>query len=138
MKKKVKKGLLIIFFGVCIQLNICCFVHARSLITKNTNAYNSENLEMKIISATSKKIEIVIVNNGNDIAGYSKIFTLYKFNKGKWKEVKRFSKTPKCLCPIKKNSSKTEKIICRKHFKRRLSKGSYKIKWVKTKKFSIK
>ena len=119
-------------------MNICCFVQARSLITNNSNAYNSKNLEMKIISATSKKIEIVIVNKGNDIAGYSKIFTLYKFNKGKWKEIKRFSKTPKCLCPIKKNNSKSEKIICRKHFKRRLSKGKYKIKWVKTKKFSIK
>lgn len=109
MNKKVKKGLLIIFLGACIQMNICCFVQARSLITNNSNAYNSKNLEMKIISATSKKIEIVIVNKGNDIAGYSKIFTLYKFNKGKWKEIKRFSKTPKCLCPIKKIVARMKK-----------------------------
>lgn len=135
MKKKVKKGLLIIFFGVCIQLNICCFVHARSLITKNTNAYNSENLEMKIISATSKKIEIVIVNNGNDLAGYSKIFTLYKFNKGKWKEVKRFSKTPKCLCPIKKIVVRLKKLYVESILKEGCQGGAIKLSGLKLKSF---
>ena len=53
------------------------------------------------------------------------------------KEIKKISKTPKSLYLIKKNDSKVEKLVCKKLFGKKLSKGKYKIKWIQSKKFTI-
>lgn len=139
MGKKAKKGLLIIFLGVYIQMNMYSYVKSCGP-TQNAQASISpkRNFDIKIISATSKTIKIEILNKSDDIAYYSKSFTLYKYKRGKWKKIEKISKTPKCVYPIKKNGSKTETIVCKKHFKTKLSKGKYKIKWIQSRKFTIK
>ena len=52
-------------------------------------------------------------------------------------KIKKISKTPKSLYLIKKNDSKVEKLVCKKLFGKKLSKGKYKIKWIQSKKFTI-
>jgi hypothetical protein len=101
------------------------------------NRSKSRNVYMKIISATSRTIKIKIINKSDNTARYSESFTLYKYKDGKYKKIKKISKTPKCLYLIKKNDSKVEKLVCEKHFGKKLSKGKYKIKWIQSKKFTI-
>lgn len=139
MGKKIKKGLLIIFLGVYIQMNMYSYVKSYGS-TRNTQAYitPNRNIDIKIISATSKTIKIELLNKSDDIAYYTISYTLYKYKRGKWEKIKKISKTPKSLCPIKKNGRKTEKIVCKKHFGKNLSKGKYKIKWIQSRKFTIK
>lgn len=138
MKQKVKRGL-IILLGLSIQMSMYNYVNAYGS-TRNVQADYPENvnINIKIISATPKKIKIKFINKGDGIAHYGASFTLYKYKKGKWKKIDIVSKTPKTLRPIEVNSSRTEKIICKKIFGKKLSKGKYKLKWVQSKKFTIK
>lgn len=136
MKKKVKKGL-IILVGVSIQMSMYNYVNAyRSTRNVQVDYPENVNINIKIISATPQKIKIKFINRGDGIAKYSTSFTLYKYKKGKWKKIKIVS-APKCLCHIEANGSRTEKIICKKFFGKKLSKGKYKLKWVQSKKFTI-
>lgn len=101
------------------------------------NRSKSRNVYMKIISATPKTIKIKIFNKSENIARYSESFTLYKYKDGKYKKIKKIAKTPKSLYLIKKNDSKVEKLVCKKTFWKKPSKGKYKIKWIQSKKFTI-
>ncbi len=118
--KKLKKGL-IILLGVSIYMSMYNYV--------NVQAYNyqNRNVNIKIISATPKKIKIKIFNKGDDIARYSESFILYKYKKGKWRKVKKISQTPKTLYLIKGKDSKTKIIVCKKTFGKVLPKGKYKL-----------
>ena len=129
--KKLKKGL-IILLGLSIQMSMYNYV--------NVQAYNfqNRNVNIKIISATPKKIKIKIFNKGHDIARYSESFVLYKYKKGKWRKVKKISQTPKTLYLIKGKGSKTKTIVCKKTFGKVLPKGKYRFKWIQSKKFTIK
>ena len=138
MKKGVKKCLLI---TVCIlNFQMCMFSYAtarESTPNIKVNRSKSRNVYMKIISATPKTIKIKIFNKSENIARYSESFTLYKYKDGKYKKIKKIAKTPKSLYLIKKNDSKVEKLVCKKLFGKKLSKGRYKIKWIQSKKFTI-
>ncbi len=138
MKKGVKKCLLI---TVCIlNFQMCMFSYAtacESTPNIKVNRSKSRNVYMKIISATPKTIKIKIFNKSENIARYSESFTLYKYKDGKYKKIKKISKTPKSLYLVKKNDSKVEKLVCKKLFGKKLSKGKYKIKWIQSKKFTI-
>lgn len=138
MIKKLKK-VLIILLGISVQMSMYKYVNAYGS-TRNVQAYNPQswNVNIEIISATSKKIKIKIINKEDDIAHYSESFVLYKYKKGKWKKIKRISRTPKTLYLIKGKSSKTETIVCEKTFGKKLPKGKYKLKWIQSNKFTIK
>ena len=61
----------------------------------------------------------------------------FQYDTKKYKKIKKIAKTPKSLYLIKKNDSKVEKLVCKKLFGKKLSKGKYKIKWIQSKKFTI-
>lgn len=135
MMKKLKK-VLIILLGISIQMSMYNYVNAYGS-TSNVQEFNW-NVNIEIISATSKKIKIKIINKEDDIAHYAESFVLYKYKKGEWKKIKRISPTPKTLYLIKGKSSKTKTIVCEKTFGKELPKGKYKLKWIQSNKFTIK
>ena len=131
MIKKLEKSL-IIFLGVFIHMSMYKYVNAYE-----TTIYD-KNVNIKIISATPRKIKIKIFNKGDEIARYSESFILYKYKKNKWKKIRRISRTPKTLYRIKGKGSKNKTIVCKKTFGEILPKGKYKLKWIQSNKFTIK
>ena len=99
-----------------------------------------KDIKMNILFVSNKKIVMDFTNKNDQELYYTLSFTLKKYNKGKWKKVqfKDNAKFPKCLCVLKGNSKRKEKIIWRDYFDTNLKKGKYKIKWIGTKTFKIK
>ena len=44
------------------------------------------------------------------------VFTVYRYEKGKWEKVRGYAKVPKCLFPVRANSSKYRKDNKQKAF----------------------
>ncbi len=110
---------------------LMCFI-VFVIVFNSTEVYarSEKELKMTIYSVSKKQIKIKFINKGNSRKGYSaQGFKLYKRKKGRWIAVKRVSKTPKHLCYVKAGASKRETIVWKKHYKKNLTKGRYKIKW---------
>ena len=70
---------------------------------------------------------------------FSELFVLKKQGKNKWKKVKFSEKAVFCKTIVARSGkSITVKLKWKKFFGKNLSKGKYKIKFVKTKSFKIK
>lgn len=93
--------------------------------------YAKKNVTMELVSVSKKKIKIKFTNIGTEEFQYSKIFTLKKWKKGKWKKVPfgRKAMFPKCVFPLDSGSSQMETITWRKFFDKDLPQGRYKIQW---------
>lgn len=124
---------MILFFGIGSQTTVQAGISDQ----KQMYLSGEKNLRMELVSASSKMIKIKMINTEDTTGGYSKVFTLYKWENKSWKRVKSISKIPKCLFPVKGNGSKIEKIVCKEHFGKNLEKGKYKLKWVSSKCFTI-
>lgn len=93
--------------------------------------YAKKNVTMELVSVSKKKIKIKFTNTGTERFQYSKIFTLKKWENGKWKKVPfgRKAMFPKCVFPLDPGSSQMESITWKKFFDKDLPKGKYKIQW---------
>lgn len=100
---------------------------------------SKEHIEVKIISVSKKQIKIKIKNNGEQDFWFSELFSLKKRQNGKWKKVKfsddaLFRKT----ITVEGGKSITVKLKWKRFFDKKLSKGKYKIKFIRSKTFKIK
>ena len=112
-----------------------------------TNIYDVRNIYASAEDTritTSKehievKIKIKIKNNGEQDFWFSELFSLKKRQNGKWKKVKfsddaLFRKT----ITVEGGKSITVKLKWKRFFDKKLSKGKYKIKFIRSKTFKIK
>lgn len=97
------------------------------------NRSKSRNVYMKIISATPKTIKIKIFNKSENIARYSESFTLYKYKDGKYKKIKKISKTPKSLYLIKKMTVRWRSQCAKNFLEKNCQKGNIKSNGFKVK-----
>ena len=141
-KKKMKKVLSIV-------LIICLF---SGLIFTNSgikNIYgkaddfslttNKKNIKVEIKSVSKKQIKLRFINKGNENFAFTESFTLKKRVNNKWKKVKWKKDV---LISLTKIAWRKDKTIVKVKWKRflghNLSKGKYKLKYVKTVRFRIK
>ena len=131
--KIIVVAMLMVLFIYTANIRGDSYVQAQSTTSK-------KNITVKVVSVSKKKIKLKFTNKGRADFNYTPSFVLKKRKNGKWKKVKfkedaLFSKT---LFKLKGNSSRTHTIVWKNFFDGNLSKGEYKITWVKDKKFKIK
>lgn len=138
MEKIFKMILLLSLFSLLVLNagNITAVSHIKK--TTTSKSYSVNNCKMKILSVSKKRIILKFTNNGICNFEYPMYFTLKKYKKGKWKKIDFKAKVPKELYTLERNSSIIKKIVWKKFFKVNLTKGKYKIKWIRTKEFKIK
>ena len=93
---------------------------------------------VKVVSASKRKIKIKVTNNKKKELFYSKQFSLKKYKGGTWKKIPINRKFTQLLKYLKEGDSVTYKITWKEYLGENLSKGKYKIKWIKTTVFNIK
>lgn len=100
---------------------------------------NKKDIRVKVISASSKQLKLKIVNKGKTDFYFSELFVLKKWKDGKWKKVRFkddvvFRKT----MVVEGGESITLKLKWKKYYGKKLSKGKYKIKFIRSKTFKVK
>ena len=131
MKKIVSLIVFIVFlFNV---RNVKEISYAKDITT------SKKNITIKVEFATKKKIKLKFTNKGKKDFYFSGNFILKKFERGKWKRIqfKEDALFPKTMI-VKGNNSIIVEYKWKKFFNNNLSKGKYKLKWVKNQKINIK
>ena len=137
-KKKMKKALSIVLF-------ICLF---SGLVFTNSgikNIYgkaddfslttNKKNIKVEIKSVSKKQIKLRFINSGRKDFTFTEDFILKKRVNNKWKKDVIRTLTAKIVW---KKSKSIEKVKWKRFLGHNLSKGKYKLKYVKTVRFRIK
>lgn len=137
MKKHFNKKNIIIFVGIVALL--CFFNSIETKTVRASSTTKADDIAVKIVSVNKRKIKIKITNKGTEDFYYSRSFELKKYTKNKWikKKFKRgvtFAKTS----VIEAHNHVYITIKWKDYFKKKLRKGRYKIKLVKTKTFTVK
>lgn len=143
----MKKFKFIIFLGIFVLLLTSNFNHS-TIVSRaesqeeytTSKAYKKKYIKVKILSASSKKIKIKMINNGDKTYRYSPVFTVKRKQKDKWKKIKfgQNAMFPKCLYTLEGKSSKTVTIKWKSYYDHNLPKGTYRIIWISSQKFKIK
>lgn len=127
------------YFTIILMLVICGYCIVINNLNVHAATTSKKNINVEIEKVNKKYIKIKLTNNGDEDLYYWRGFELKK-KKGKaWKKInyKKPFKFPKTSV-LKVNETKTYKIKWKKYYGKKLSKGKYKIRLVKTRKFSIK
>ena len=133
MNKNIKNIIMIVVLALSLSYSWA----NTKLVSASTTKPNK--ICIKVIKCNKHNIKIKIINSGKEDFYYSKRFTLKKYTRKKWKKKKfkngvAFAKT----AVVKAYSQEYVTIKWKDYFKKKLRKGKYKIKLVKTKKFVIK
>ena len=120
---------------------IICFIVVLSLVFPQTILANAKakNIDVQILKVDKRIIKIQITNKNQKSYLTTGFWQLKRKYHGKWKKIKmrKNVKMPKSFS-MKKNSSIIVKIKWKNYFGKNLKKGTYKICYVKSKKFTIK
>lgn len=102
-------------------------------------SYRKKYVKMKVTSVSKKKIQIKLSNKGEKNYLYSKLFTVQRWEQGKWKNVKFKDNVlfPKCLFALKKKRDKVVTMKWKNYFDPGLQEGKYRIKWIGNMNFRI-
>lgn len=101
---------------------------------------NKKNIKVEIKSVSKKQIKLRFINKGNENFAFTELFTLKKRVNNKWKKVKWKKDVIRTLTAkiVWKKSKSIEKVKWKRFLGHNLSKGKYKLKYVKTVRFRIK
>lgn len=123
----------------CVRTEACSASVFSDPQATGKTSYRKKHVKMKVVSVSKKKIQIKLTNKGEKNYLYSKLFTVQRWEQGKWKKVKFKDSVlfPKCLFALKKNSSKTITMKWKNYFEPGLKEGKYRIKWIGKVDFSI-
>ena len=139
----------LLFLGLIwlVSLSICPMKSCAKSISTYMNEgtrdtkYQKKYIQLKVISATGKKIKLKIINNGDMTFLYTEMdLKIKKKSQGEWKKIK-FKKDAlfhKCLDRVEPNSSKIVTIKWKDYYnENQFGKGKYQIIWMGSSKFSI-
>lgn len=126
MKKKIIILTLVVF---CVLL--IGFVLVKNYIENNETKLEKEQIEIEILSVSTKGIRIEITNNDKNEFLFGDDFILKKQGKHGWRKVefKDGASWPKTLNELKSGESLEKKIIWVDYFDKELSKGEYRMEW---------
>lgn len=144
LSKKVMKKVLSIVLIICLFSGL---VFTNSAIK---NVYgkaddvslttNKKNIKVEIKSVSKKQIKLRFINSGRKDFTFTEDFILKKRFNNKWKKVKWKKDVIRTLTAkiVWKKSKSIEKVKWKRFLGHNLSKGKYKLKYVKTVRFRIK
>lgn len=96
-----------------------------------SKVWGKKNIGMEILDVTNKKIKLKLINQGNKYYLYTPVFTLKRYQNGKWKRV-RFKKSfpfSKAFYVLRINGSDLQQVKWKQYFRKNLSNGKYMIGW---------
>ena len=142
LKTKMKK-VLVTTLIICLFCDFVFTSNSMQNVYGQTDEFslttNKENIKVEIKSASKKQIKLRFINKGNENFAFTEFFTLKKQVNNKWKKVKWKKDVEVSLTKIAWRKDKTiVKVKWKRFLGHNLSKGKYKLKYVKTVKFRIK